>query len=259
MILTDFEVASLKWALSWWEWFGYVSTAVVGLGCVGEFVAEFTSLPKCEQRRHKIAKLSLIILILGIAGELLSAVRTSQLSGQLIANIEEHAESEHLARVKIEQSIAWRSLSQNNESLISDSLAPFHEQQFSIWFDAGDAEGAAFAWDIAGVLHRTKLNVYSPAAVGHLPPSGTPFDPSAAALKTGIEVSSTEAIRSRIAAKVLVQDFIASGFDAVISAKPQKGEQAVVWVNIRTRPKGPQGEAKLSLESNANKEQTQSR
>ena len=91
MILPDSEVVSLKSALRCWEWFGYISTAVVGLGCIGEFVAEFTSFPKSKSPKHKLARLSLIVLIFGIAGELLSAVRTSNLTGQLIANIEERA------------------------------------------------------------------------------------------------------------------------------------------------------------------------
>jgi hypothetical protein len=89
MVLTDSEVGSLKAALNRWEWFGYISTAIVFIGCVGEFIAEFSSLTKTEESQHKLARLSLIVLILGIAGELLSTVRTSQLSGQLIANIEE--------------------------------------------------------------------------------------------------------------------------------------------------------------------------
>src|ERR1700676_2363807 len=91
MILTDSDVASLKSALNWWEWFGYISTAIVGIGCIGEFLAEFTPLPKSEPSKRKLARLSLMILILGIGGELLSAVRSSNLSGELIANIEERA------------------------------------------------------------------------------------------------------------------------------------------------------------------------
>src|SRR5216684_385128 len=104
MILPDSEVVSLKAALRWWEWFGYISTAVVGLGCVGEFIAEFTSLPKTPGAAHKLARLSLVILILGIAGELLSGVRTSQISGQLIANIEGRtAKAEHEAEAANER------------------------------------------------------------------------------------------------------------------------------------------------------------
>jgi hypothetical protein len=91
MILTDSEVASLKSALNWWEWFGYISTAIVGIGCIGEFVAEFTPLPKSDTSKHRLARMSLMILIFGIGGELLSAVRSSNLSAELIANIEERS------------------------------------------------------------------------------------------------------------------------------------------------------------------------
>jgi hypothetical protein len=141
MILTDSEVAALKSVIRWWEWCGYASTAVVGLGCIGEFIAEFTRVSRNERRKHKISRLSLIVLIVGIAGELLSAVRTSNLSGVLIANIEERAgkaeqkageandrasanekdaaqlrrdaESERLARVQIEGKVEWRRLATN--------------------------------------------------------------------------------------------------------------------------------------------------
>lgn len=162
---------------------------------------------------------------------------------------DEEIEKERLARVQIEQALAWRSLSPNDEKMLSGRLAHFPEEQFSVWYDAGDAEGAAFAWEIAGVLYKTRLTVYSPAAVGHYPPSGIPFDSTTAALKTGIEVANTDAIGSRRAAEALVQTFTACGFDAVISPKVETGKGQTVWVNIRTRPKGPQGEAKLKLKA----------
>lgn len=139
MILPDAEVAALKSALRCWEWFGYISTAVVGLGCIGEFIAEFTSVSKCEQCKHKIAKLSLIILIVGIAGELLSAARTSQLSGQIIANIEERAahadqeaggalwEQEKLKseNLRLESQIAPRRLDLNQQLKIAENCSKF--------------------------------------------------------------------------------------------------------------------------------------
>jgi hypothetical protein len=146
MVLTDSEVGSLKEALSCWEWFGYVSTAIVFVGCVGEFIAEFTSLPKTQEAGHKLARLSLIVLILGIAGELLSTVRTSQLSGQLIANIEERAakaeqkagEAEQQAsandkeaqqlkaeNLRLEAIVSPRSLSPDQQRQIIESLRRF--------------------------------------------------------------------------------------------------------------------------------------
>jgi hypothetical protein len=116
MILPDSEVASLKSALGCWERFGYIATAVVGLGCVGEFIAEFTSLFPTE-RSKQLAKLSLLVLILGIAGELLSAVRTSQLSGQIIAHIEQRAADaeQKAAAATLEAAIANRAASEAKE------------------------------------------------------------------------------------------------------------------------------------------------
>ncbi|MGA9587882.1 MAG: hypothetical protein WBQ95_21305 [Terracidiphilus sp.] len=113
MILPASEVESLKSTLNCWEWVGYISTGVVFLGCIGEFVAEFTRCVKSKRSKHKLSRLSLIVLIAGIAGELLSEVRVSQLSGELIANVEHEAEDAHkeaaqadLRRVQLENRIA---------------------------------------------------------------------------------------------------------------------------------------------------------
>src|SRR5258708_2848438 len=173
MTLTDSEVGSLKAALNCWEWFGYISTAIVFLGCVGEFVAEFTSLPKSKEAVNKVARLSLIVLILGIAGELLSAVRTSQLSGGLVANIEERAgnaeqrageankrasenekeaaqlrelaEKEHLARIKLEKYAVWRTISDKQENIIVKHLASIKGHTLNMFVFTDDPETAAFA------------------------------------------------------------------------------------------------------------------
>jgi hypothetical protein len=71
-----------------WEIAGYVCTFAVILGCVGEYIAEFTGIPKNDDGKHRISKLSLIILTVGIAGELLTAIRSSQISGEVIADLQ---------------------------------------------------------------------------------------------------------------------------------------------------------------------------
>jgi hypothetical protein len=182
MILTDSEVGSLKVALTRWEWFGYMSTAIVFIGCVGEFVAEFTSLPKSKELENKLARLSLIVLILGIARELLGAVRTSQLSGRLIANIEERAgkavqrageaderasldekeaaqlrelaEKEHLARIKLEKYAAWRTILDKQEALIVDRIAPLKGHTLNMFVFTDDHETAAFAERLGTMLAK---------------------------------------------------------------------------------------------------------
>lgn len=182
MVLTDSEVGSLKATLNCWEWFGYISTAIVFTGCVGEFVAEFTSLPKTNEARSRLARLSLIVLILGIAGELLSTVRTSQLSGQLIANIEDRAgraernageanerasvnereaaqlrlqvEQEKTARAKLEKYAAWRTISDEQADIIVKRLAPLKGRTITMFVYTTDPETSGFANRLAAVLNR---------------------------------------------------------------------------------------------------------
>lgn len=78
----------LSSSLLFWEIAGYVCTFVVILGCVGEYIAEFTSIPRGRKCKHKLSRLSLIILTVGIAGELLTAIRSSQISGEVIADLQ---------------------------------------------------------------------------------------------------------------------------------------------------------------------------
>jgi len=172
MILADSEVGSLKAALYCWEWFGYISTAIVFIGCVGEFVAEFTSLPRTKETANKLARLSLIVLIFGIAGELLSTVRTSQLSGQLIANIEERASKAELEQKKIEQeniklrialaklqrSSGPRYLSPQEKNELIKILSKYPTKNAWVGSIQGDSEAARFGGDLLDVFERLNWN-----------------------------------------------------------------------------------------------------
>jgi hypothetical protein len=282
MILTDSRVGSLKAALNCWEWFGYISTAIVFIGCVGEFIAEFTSLPKTEESKHKLARLSLIVLIVGIAGELLSTVRTSQLSGQLIANIEERAsanereaaqlrrdaeqlrkdaETEHLARVKIEARVAWRHLTDKQKSDIGTRLGDFSNQEgASFWYQTGDTEAAMFAIDIAEALQAAHIVVQPPADMTVFHGSGKFGDPIKR-IDTGVTLQSTKDARSRALAEAVIRELTLRGFDARRQTDPPFDDRPIpqVWLNVWPRPEGPQGEFKLEAEGQAKvKEQAQS-
>ena len=170
MILTDSEVESLKGALNYWEWLGYISTAIVFLGCVGEFVAEFTSLPKTDESRHRLARLSLIVLIFGIAGELLGTVRTSQLSGQIIANIEERSSvnAKEAAQLRkdadaLEAQIAPRRLALDQQVKIAGNCARFKNlfagKRIKVVSYSLDTEAFVLAEQIVGALRACGMSV----------------------------------------------------------------------------------------------------
>lgn len=75
-------------SLLFWEIAGYVCTFVVISGCVGEYFAEFAPIKKSKEWKHKLSKLALIVLTAGIAGELLTAIQASRISGQVISDLE---------------------------------------------------------------------------------------------------------------------------------------------------------------------------
>ena len=84
MLLTTTDVSSLDSALNVWEFIEYVAEALVLAGCVGEYLSEFTTL-KTEGWRSRLGRLSLLILIAGLAVELGALIRTNNLAGQEIA------------------------------------------------------------------------------------------------------------------------------------------------------------------------------
>src|ERR1017187_2529490 len=95
MLLTASEIPSIDAALGSWESVEYAAEAFVILGCVGEFVAEFTRLLPNEpaDRRNQCSKVSLLVLIAALAIELVALVRTNVLSGQEIARLGAQAAS----------------------------------------------------------------------------------------------------------------------------------------------------------------------
>jgi hypothetical protein len=48
---------------------GYIATAVVILGCIGEYPVEFKDFPADPRKRRRFAKRSLLLLIAGLVVE----------------------------------------------------------------------------------------------------------------------------------------------------------------------------------------------
>ena len=85
------SISELKTSLSFWELFGYVATALVFLGVVGESITELTNLLKSAAVRKRIAKISALVLILGLALEILSGFKVSGLNEQITAVLNKEA------------------------------------------------------------------------------------------------------------------------------------------------------------------------
>jgi hypothetical protein len=215
-----------------------------------------------------------IFIIIGLLGELRAGSKIADLSASIqgcsdakvrAATLEageanERAsanalEAEQLRQeaALLQESLAWRHLSTHDEKLLSTRLSDFKEEQVVILYNVGDGEGFSFAREIAVALHKADLNVFAPAGHVAMSPLGIPFNPATPALTAGIEVASAAASQSRKAADVLIETLRACGFDATHNPITFGGKDKRVSISVETRPKGPQGVAKLKLEATKKK------
>lgn len=103
MTLTNSEVDALKSSLDCWFTVEYVSTFIVLLGVVGEYVADFTRFVEERELTKPLGKISTLVLIVGLAGELISLGKTSAISGQITASLEERAAEAELQLAKLQE------------------------------------------------------------------------------------------------------------------------------------------------------------
>jgi hypothetical protein len=224
---------------------GLLGAGLVALGVAGEFFIH-TTIGKVEaDLRNDNAKL------------------VSLLESRASENERKAAEL-GVEQALIEQSLSWRTLSQNDEKLLASRVARFKDREFWVLYNNGDAEGATFAWEIATVLHdRAGVNVFSPFGILISGKVRTSFDKSNAQAITGLVIASTTEAESREAAQILKQALSECGFDSVIRSDTllPKGSMFMnegtrmqipadaVSVRVESRPRGPQGEAKLKLDA----------
>jgi hypothetical protein len=173
------------------------------------------------------------------------------------AEANEKAESERLARVKIEASVAWRRLTDKQKINIAKRLHEYPTEAISVWFLAGDAEGQRFASDIAEALREGKMNVYPPRPLASPGPQTASVTDPITPYETGVQVMSTNEPPSRSLAGAIERELRGVGFDAKIveSDAPDAMAKNIglpnVIVGVVGRPDGPQGEYKLQSEREA--------
>jgi hypothetical protein len=104
MLLFTSEVSSIDALMEFWEWIEYMAEVFVIVGCVGEYLADFTKI-KTEDWRHHLSRASLIVLTLALAIELVALVRTNNLSGKEIALLNAETASANERAKKLDLSI----------------------------------------------------------------------------------------------------------------------------------------------------------
>jgi hypothetical protein len=165
------------------------------------------------------------------------------------------AEDERIARVEIEQRVAWRRLTTTQQAEIGLHLSKLPPQIVSVWYAGPDLECQTFAGDLARALRATDAWVVSSPGTLIQYAEGGSFKGPIPTLVSGITVVGTAEAPTRAAGDAIVQEILRLGFDAVMSPKIERGKFAQIWVNVEHRPEGPQGEAKLRT-SRPKKEQS---
>ena len=115
------------------EFVEYAGTVIVIIGVVGEYVSNFTRLVKGKARKTRLEKISTLILIIGLAIELVGLVTTS------------HAFNLEVARANDDAKQAGNdaSASYSNSVAISKQVAELNKEAADARVVAGNAEKAA--------------------------------------------------------------------------------------------------------------------
>jgi hypothetical protein len=127
MIVTSPDPVSLATALTYWEWAEYVFSALVTVGCFGEYVAEFTHWWTDENKKKRLSKRSLLLLASALALELVCLVQTNRISGMLTGSLrDEAAAADSKAQSAMEKANAATTIAGDAEgksSLAADEAA----------------------------------------------------------------------------------------------------------------------------------------
>ena len=161
------------------------------------------------------------------------------------------AEDERMARVTLEEKVAWRSLDETHQIKFGSRLKTFVRQIADCEYLAGDMEAFSFSSDVASALRMAGWRAIPPSSSvltmreTSLPTSASPIEK----LETGVEVKSTGDPGSVSAARAVVEQLHRLGFDAEYKPSIERSADARVWVLVEHRPLGAQGDAKLRATS----------
>ena len=231
----------------WVKLLALVGLILVVLGVAGEGFAEaYVSRADSTLQTFNDILLGNTIREAGLALE--RAAEANQQSERLRGETEQarnDVEKERLARLKIEEAVAWRRLSKTQKDEVGTRLKLFAGQLAVFTYNINDIEASTFGLDIASALQSGHWTVSEPQPILDLAEGPVPFGTNPP-LETGVLIVSTEDAASRNAADALLHELSTRGFDAKRRPKNESRPKSVVFISIEHRPEGAQGEAKLS-------------
>ncbi len=79
------DIATLMSDISYWEFLGYVALGAVLVGVAGESLKEFTDWPARAGIERLVTRVSVLVLIVGLAGECVTQPNTNAANARLVA------------------------------------------------------------------------------------------------------------------------------------------------------------------------------
>jgi hypothetical protein len=138
------RVRDLSQSVDWWNSAMIWGLALAALAALFVLIATRVVVTRAAQ--------------LSAAQDSLSSAKDRRLQSDLKDKDVKIAET-NLARIKIEQSIAWRRLTSQQQSDIGTTLRRFGVQSASLWYgSASDKEAETFAMEIASALNNARLS-----------------------------------------------------------------------------------------------------
>jgi hypothetical protein len=115
------------------------------VGVVGEFVTELTKWIKEDRLRHLVEKLSVLILIVGIAGEIVCQVQSNNKNSLIVGVLNERAGTAEKAAAEAKLELAKMQEDRNIEPQTTEALVAglrrFGRQRFWIIRHSADSTG----------------------------------------------------------------------------------------------------------------------
>lgn len=237
---------------------GFLGAALVAIGVAGEFRIHVNAGKIESDMRSKSREL--VGIAQSDAGEAnKQAGEANREAAQLRKDAEylkKQAEDERSARVKLEDTVAWRTFSNNQRGAFADRLKSFRQQLATCSFPSSDMEAFSFSSDIAEALRQAQWQAIPPSPsvmmmreIPGLPTAASPIEK----LETGVDVRSTPDAPSVSAAHAVVEELNHLGFDAKFTPSTERPDLRIVWITVQHRPLGAQGEAKLRTDTSKHK------
>jgi len=228
-------------SLAYWEAAGYLSTGVVLIGVIGESIIEFTKLVKSPRWRSTVGIASALVLIVGLAGEILTQFKVNSVSGQMIAFLNKEAAQANLETERIRERLAWRRLDPEQIPKCISELSNFPRQGVMAVNLVNDPEVIQLSTSVSELFSRSGWDAI-PTWTNMGPANGTGISVSVAIGSPSIDDDAAKLIVSCLNLSILSaslgapfspKDVIGIAGGGVMGPRSGFSESIMLWIGAK--------------------------